>query len=76
MSTAQDNRNETRNPARLAATILFVLMVGMGYAISPQVQGAVDLRNPVEDQDTAEQQYLPSECVIDGLSFSECMLDF
>jgi hypothetical protein len=76
MSTAQDNRNQTRNPVRLAATILFVLVVGMGYAISPQVEGAVKLPSPVEDQDTAEPPYLPSECVIDGLAFSECMLDF
>ena len=76
MSTAQDNRNETRNPACLAATILFVLVVGMGYAIAPQVVGAVHLPNPVEDQPTAVPPYLPSECVIDGLAFSECMLDF
>ncbi len=76
MSNAQDNRNETRNPVRLAATILFVLVVGMGYAISPRVEGAVSLPSPVEDRDTAVLSYLPSECVIDGLAFSECMLDF
>ena len=76
MLTAQDNRNETRILARLAAAILFVLVVGMGYAISPQVEGAVDLPDAVEDQDTAEPPYSPSECVIGGLVFSECFLDF
>jgi hypothetical protein len=76
MSRAQDNGNETRNPARLAAAVLFVLVVGMGYAVSPHVEGAVDLPNAVEDQDTAEQPYLTSGCAIDGLVFSECFLDF
>jgi hypothetical protein len=76
MSTARDNRNETRIAVRLAATMLFVLVVGMGYAISPQVEGAVNLSSPVEDQDKAEPPYLSSACVVDGLAFSECMLDF
>ena len=73
MLTTQDKRNENRKPTRLAATILFVLVVGMGYTISPPVEGAVDLANPVEDQDTAE---LSSECVIGGLVFPECFPDF
>ena len=69
MLTAQESRNETQKPTRFAAMILFVLVVGMGYAVSPQVEGAVDLPNAVEDQDTAE-------CNIGGLVFSECFPDF
>ena len=66
-------RNHSRKPAGLAATILFVLVVGMGYAISRQVEGAVGLPDAVEDQDTAP---LPSECTVGGLTFSDCFLDF
>ena len=76
MSNAQGNRNGTRNTARLFAAILFVLMVGMGYSISPQVEGAIDRPNPAVDSETSEPQHLPSECVIDGLAFSDCLLDF
>jgi hypothetical protein len=73
MLTTQDSRNETRSPARFVATILFMLMLGMGYAVSPQVEGAVDLQNAVEDQDTADA---PSGYVSGGLAFSDDLLDF
>ena len=66
-------RNQRRNRTGLAATILFVLVVGMGYAISRHVEGAVGLPDAVEDQDTP---YLPSECTVGGLTFSDCLLDF
>jgi len=66
-------RNQSRSPAGLAAAILFVVMVGMGYAISRQVEGAVGLPDAVKDQDTAT---LPSECTVGGLTFSGCLLDF
>ena len=71
MSNTQE-RKQTRT-ARLAATMLFVLLVGMGYAVSPQVVGAVSLPDAVEDQDTAS---LPSECTAGGQTFSDCLLDF
>lgn len=73
MLTTQENRNETRSPARLAATILFVLVVGMGYWISPQVEGAVDLPNAVEEQDLADA---PADYVSGGLAFSGYLDDF
>jgi hypothetical protein len=76
MSNTQENRNETRSPARLAAAILFVLMLGTGYTISPPVEGAVARPTVAEEQDPAELAYLPSECMIDGLAFSDCNLDF
>ena len=66
-------RKQSRKPAGLAATILFVLVVGMGYAVAPQVESAVSLPDAVEDQDT---DTLPSECTIGGLTFSDCFLDF
>ena len=66
-------RNQSRKPAGLAVTILLVLVVGMGYAISPQVESAVGLPDAVEVQDT---DTLPSECTIGGLTFSDCLLDF
>ena len=66
-------RNQSHKPAGLAATILFVLMVGMAYATSMQVEGAVGLPEPVEDQDS---EVLPWECTIGGLTFADCFLDF
>ena len=72
MSNTQ-TRNQSRKPTGLAATILFVLVVGMGYAISRQVEGAVGLPDAVEDEETHS---LPSECTVGGLTFSDCLLDF
>ena len=75
MSTTLDNRNGTTNFARLAAAILFVLMVGTGYTISPKVEGAVD--SPVATaEEITEPAYLPSDCAVDGLVFADCNLDF
>jgi hypothetical protein len=76
MSTVQDNRNGTLNLARICTAILLVLAVGMGYAISPRVEGASDLSTSAEDQGNVELAYLPSDCAVDGLVFSECYLDF
>jgi hypothetical protein len=66
-------RNQRPKPPGLAATILLVLVVGMGYAISPQVESAVGLPDTVEEQHT---DTLPSECTAGGLTFSDCLLDF
>ena len=76
MRTTQDNRDDTSGFARLTAAILFVLMVGMGYAISPRVEGAVDLPVAAEDQGAEESEYLSSECAADGLVFADCNLEF
>ena len=71
MSTAQESQNKIRKPARLVASILFVLVVGMGYAVSPQVEGAVGLPDAMEDEEQS-----PSACVTSGLVLSDCFMDF
>ena len=71
MSNTQD-RNQTRKPAGLVATILLVLVLGVGYA-SPRVESAVTPPDAVEDLDPG---YVPSECVVDGLVFGDCLLDY
>ena len=76
MSTTLDNRNGTTSLARLAAAILFVLMLGTGYTISPKVEGAVDSPVAAEDQEIVEPAFLPSDCAGDGLVFADCNLDF
>ena len=76
MSTAQVGSNGTRNLARIAAAILFVLAIGMGYGVPLQVQGAVGTPIATEEEDITEPAYLPSECVVDGLVFSDCNMDF
>ena len=76
MSTTRDNRNGTTNFARLAAAILFVLMVGMAYAISPKVEGAIDSPMAATAEEITESAFLPSDCAVDGLVFADCNLDF
>ena len=75
MSNAQHG-NETRNPTRLVAVIFFMLMVVIGYAVSPRVEGSVGRQNPVMEEDAAEEMALPSECTSGGLVFGDCDLDF
>jgi hypothetical protein len=75
MSTTLDNRNGTTSFARLATAILFVLMVGTGYTISPKVGGAADSAVAAEDQEIVEAAFLPSDCAVDGLVFADCNLD-
>ncbi len=76
MSTAQDQRNGTTNVTRLAAATLFLLMVGLGYSISPRVEGAIASPAAAEEQEIMEPEFLPSDCAVDGLVFAECDLDF
>lgn len=76
MSTIRNNRRDSTNFARLAAASLFALMVGMGYTISPRVEGAVESRAAAEAQEITEPEFLPSDCAIDGLVFAECNFDF
>jgi len=64
---------QSRKPAGLAAASLFVLVVGMGYMTSRQVEGAVSVPDAVEDQDPYP---LRSECTIGGLTFADCFFDF
>ena len=76
MSANQDNRDGTTYFARLAAAILFVSMIGTGYAISPKVEGAVDSPVAVAEQEITEPELLPSDCAVDGLVFADCNFDF
>ena len=76
MSITQGDSKGTRTLARSAAALLFVLAIAMGYALPPQVQGAIATPIAAEDQDITEPDYLPSECGIDGLVFSDCNMDF
>jgi hypothetical protein len=73
MTTARDNHNKASNFARCAAAAVFVFVLGLGYGISPHVEGAIGLPNA---EDAMESQYLPSECLADGLAFSDCVIDF
>ncbi|HKA41426.1 MAG TPA: hypothetical protein VKF40_05480 [Burkholderiales bacterium] len=70
-----EQQDKTNYLARIAAALLFVLLIVTGYVISPQVQGAVGLPHAAQDQETVES-YVPSQCVVDGLVFSDCFLDF
>lgn len=76
MSTTRDKRNGTTIFGRLAAAILFVLMVAMGHAISPRVEGAVDSPVAAEELEITEPSFLPSDCAVDGLVFADCDLEF
>ena len=76
MYTAHDHRDVTSNFARLTAGILFVLFVGMGYAVPPRVESAVALPIQGEEQDTAEPPHAVSGCVVDGLVFAGCNTEF
>ena len=76
MSTTRDTRNGTLHLARHAAAVLFVLIAGMGYTISPLVKGAVDAPAAMEEREIAEPDFLPSECAVDGLVFADCNPDF
>ena len=76
MSNADDNRNGIGRIVRSAAAILFVLIVGMGSTVSPQVEGAVDFPVVAEDAAVSERALQPSECAVDGLVFADCNLEF
>ena len=76
MSIIRNNRRDATRFARLAAAMLFVLMVGMGYAISPCVEGAVESRATAQAQEITEPEFLPSDCAVDGLVFADCNFDF
>lgn len=71
MLTSQDRRSEPQSPARLAATIMSIVLLGMGYVISPQVDSAVERSNPVVAQDQVETPYFPSQYVNQGTILPE-----
>ena len=74
MKTVKDNRSGTRDLTRYAGAISFALIVGMGYAVSSHVRGAVDSPVPAEESAMAPQN-LPSDCAINGLVFADCYLE-
>jgi len=76
MDTGHDQRDVTSNFARLTAGILFVLFVGIGYAVPARVESGVALPVQGEEQNTAEAPYFASRCAVDGLVFTGCDLEF
>ena len=76
MSIDRNTRNETTSFARFAAAILFVMLVGIGHTVSPQVKGAVESPAAAEEQEITEPAFLPSDCAVDGLVFADCNLEF
>ena len=75
MSTASDTRSAPAGFFRYALPFIFVLITGMGYAISPRIEGAVDTSAATENG-IVEPDFLPSDCAVDGLVFADCNLDF
>ena len=51
--------NESRNPTRIAAAVMFMLLIGTGYAITPSLESAIDAA-PVAQTDVAPAVYLPA----------------
>ena len=75
MSTTRDTRSATAGFFRHALPLIFVLIAGMGYAISHRTEGAVDAPAAMENG-IVEPEFLPSDCAVDGLVFADCDLDF
>jgi len=75
MSTARDARSAPARFFRRALPLIFVLITGMGYAISSRLDGPVDAPAAMENG-IMEPEFLPSECAVDGLVFADCNLDF
>lgn len=75
MSTARDTHSAPAGFFHHALPLIFVLIAGMGYAISPRVEGAVDTPAATE-YGIVEPDFLPSDCAVDGLVFADCNLDF
>ena len=79
MLTVQDSNTESSLSARFArATIMVLALVGAGYAMSTQFEGAVDASkdgNPVVaqagQQDLAPTAYFPAQYVNQGKSIEE-----
>ena len=51
--------NESKNPTRIAAAVMFMLLIGTGYAITPSVENAIDA-GPVARTEAAPTVYLPA----------------
>jgi hypothetical protein len=75
MSTAQATRSSPAGFFRHALPLIFVLITGMAYAISPWVEGPVDTP-AATDNGIVEPDFMPSDCAVDGLVFADCNLDF
>jgi hypothetical protein len=72
VSTTRDRPNVPSEFTRLTAGILFAMVVGMGYVVSPRVESAVDLPIRVEEQGAAEAPLVPGGCIADGLALADC----
>jgi len=72
----QENRTESSNPIQFArATAVFLVLVVMGYAVSTQVESAMDsstpTATPAAQQELAPTPYFPAQYVNQGVAVEE-----
>ena len=76
MFNSNDSRTESSSPVRTLAAALFVVMVGSGYALSTQVEGAVEQPNSGQPavaatEDLTPTPYFPAQFVIQAKEVEE-----
>jgi hypothetical protein len=79
MLTVQDSNTESSSPSRFArATIMVLALVGAGYAMSTQLESAVDSSKggitevaQAGQQDLAPTAYFPAQYVNQGKTVEE-----
>ena len=73
---SQENRTESRHIQIARATAVFLVLVVMGYAISTQVESAIDTSTPAAatasaQQDATPAPYFPAQYVNQGTRVEE-----
>ena len=75
MPTPQDRPNVPSEFTRLTAGILFVMVVGIGYVVSPRVESTADSPVQTEELDRVEAPGVAPDCAAKGLAPASCNLD-